>query len=681
MIRLLSRLVILNTTTRPQFNYLDQITIYRNGVQWFVGLITNIRRSGGQQHYIHYEVSGPWWYFENIVYEQFCVQVFSNYSQLTGTIGSLPTNWILPVGAEYDGFSPDPNMGFYNSADPTSQHYYGNYQNYYSNQTLNPDYQYNALLNPVNGNVYLVSHTSHVALNYFHRDNYYNFTLPLTRYLSDAQITDALNWCNLVCEKEFGKNQFTIGNILNGQGVDMPSSETRDQTVAKIIKNQLRLSPDAVTWFDYTTTPPTFNIRRRNQQEDIILSTTTKLTGAGGVLDSVQYSIKDLGSGLTSASAINLVSAEVHPRYELVPPLVTLKYEYNNSIGGQNFISVLFDKYPLFVDSDGKPSTSGTPTLPYAFGAIVSTINMTGFQANGTKANVGCGVIPLAFNTPGYVWDWSGGGSAADPLYLFWRSQSNTLLSDPTTQIDNIAPTLRQYATPNYVTSGALAPWMGVSEVNETLESTIRYHFDNGQIQTQNFTVNVVSTNAKLGTNDYYDSSGDVAAEPMPVGLAKNIYNSLSQLQYDGEVVMEESECSGAVGINNTLNITSQFRPEWATMQAMVVSVSEDIDNGRTVVSFGPTKHLGAGDIVEILRAMRTRIPLRNVNFQNGQPSSSGTTQLADNIPQKDQQYGPQVNPLSVWSGAPQPWISGDPIAYIASVDVYNHQQLNNPPA
>ncbi|MGA2052938.1 MAG: hypothetical protein ABSH19_06480, partial [Opitutales bacterium] len=67
-----------------------------------------------------------------------------------------------------------------------------------------------------------------------------------------AQITDALTWAI-----DSGA-VLTAGSLPTG--VYVPSEQGVDLTCAEVIKRALRWHPDALTWFDYTTTPPTLNI-------------------------------------------------------------------------------------------------------------------------------------------------------------------------------------------------------------------------------------------------------------------------------------------------------------------------------------------------------------------------------------------------------------------------------------
>lgn len=90
-----------------------------------------------------------------------------------------------------------------------------------------------------------------------------NAPTPSGKINTGQQITEALQWA----QKPFLDNSvtppFQIGTIT--PAVDVPVDEVRDITCAEVIHKMLRWSPDAVCWFDYTTSPPTFNCKLRSE--------------------------------------------------------------------------------------------------------------------------------------------------------------------------------------------------------------------------------------------------------------------------------------------------------------------------------------------------------------------------------------------------------------------------------
>ncbi len=94
-------------------------------------------------------------------------------------------------------------------------------------------------------------------------------------------------------------------------------------------------------------------------------------------------------------------------------------------------------------------------------------------------------------------------------------------------------------------------------------------------------------------------------SEIIPYGLAGFIYNVEQICQYEGNYSFQEQEITDACPIGSLLNITGSANAEWAAMNACIQSIDYDITAGRTTLQFGPAKHLGAGDLVNELRANR----------------------------------------------------------------------------
>ncbi len=99
---------------------------------------------------------------------------------------------------------------------------------------------------------------------------------------------------------------------------------------------------------------------------------------------------------------------------------------------------------------------------------------------------------------------------------------------------------------------------------------------------------------------------GTGQAETAPVGLAAQYYSALSTVQYDGQIVLREAECTGLLRPGKKLNLLNG-RAAWATMAATVQQTIEDIDTGRTTVTLGPGPLLGLGAFVDMMRRFRDR--------------------------------------------------------------------------
>lgn len=109
-----------------------------------------------------------------------------------------------------------------------------------------------------------------------------------------------------------------------------------------------------------------------------------------------------------------------------------------------------------------------------------------------------------------------------------------------------------------------------------------------------------------------------VAAEPVPEGLAASLYGAYSSVPYEGRVVTRplsgQGECEALPWTSRTLSILNGV-PEWATAAMLVQQSREDIFAGRTELTVGPPRQLGAQDLVGLVRKGRTKPPILSSGF------------------------------------------------------------------
>lgn len=110
----------------------------------------------------------------------------------------------------------------------------------------------------------------------------------------------------------------------------------------------------------------------------------------------------------------------------------------------------------------------------------------------------------------------------------------------------------------------------------------------------------------------------DNNTDPLPAGLAANWRSSLSTLQYQGRLRFVAEDCGFTVRPGDVLNLTNGVTA-WATMNAQITAVNEDVDAGTTEWIFGPPAHLSIQDFITLLRAAR-----QQVTPYNGPPLVAG---------------------------------------------------------
>ena len=493
-------------TTETPFAPLLEVVIFRDGVRWFVGRVTSVRRAAaGAAERIAIEVAGPWWYLDNLVYQQ---------------------TWRVFGSGEI--------------------------------------------------------HKSHCLLNTF---------ADGTKMGVRLQIADILTWVSTNAVAKFGSAPFQW-NPSEFPDALIPVDEVRDITSAEALSKQLRWIPDAVTWWDYSTTPPTFHCQRR-----AALQVTTM------------------------PAAAPITSIEITPRTDLVVPAVVLKYERIDVVNGTRRPGLFVDAYP--------PAATGSE-----FGALCATIDLEGWSVSSAEARITTEPFP---KTAENWWKWL---LKKEP----WLGQTGITLVDPV----SVGITNSDSAVfPIYdreLVDGQIAEWMGKSASKVTVGIMVHLSIA-GQSESfesvwRAFSINVVSTNAVSGT---YRQVTDVTdGEAPPIGLAQVLYDALSVVEWEGtlSMVQESVGALAAPALGQRLNLTGG-RPEWESMAAMIQEVTENVDAGSTVIRFGPPQHLGPRDLVELLRVNRFRSTRTSPLARTGDTGAAGTgIALGNQLPRENSSAG-----------------------------------------
>lgn len=400
----------------------------------------------------------------------------------------------------------------------------------------------------------------------------------LTVITIGQQITDALSWALTPFTNVSATPPFQVGAVT--PDLIVPINEVRDITCAEVIHKMLRWAVNAVTFFDYTTgTQPTFKCLRRPDMAVVNI---------------------DVSQG----SLVKVLN--VTARYDLQAPSVQIFYEQRTSVNGTSFLSVIKDFYP-------NPLPSG-PVNRYH--SLEFTVDIQGLQSstNTTTAKITCD--PISPEDP----DW---WVSKHPQYTIWDkvnpadddnfvtdftipgSPSSTRWPNPSTNPDG-TPVI-DLGLQNELRTGNLTDWMGFQTQRITLSIMATVSYRNGEVKQVKLTYQCLSTNATSGTYTHDVSTVTAYAESAPTGLAQFLYEAVSVLQFEGSVTLLEPEVSGSLLIGQLFNLTGSANAEWSTMNAMVQSVTENIDEGETVVEFGPAQHLSAGELVDLLRCNRSR--------------------------------------------------------------------------
>lgn len=478
-------------TGAAPFAHDSEIVVYSDGVGWFRGRVVGVRRSvSGNASAFFYEIAGPWWYMERVVYQQ---------------------PWAVQGGADVL--------------------------------------------------------KTHVLLN---------LTPSGQPWSTREQIHDALTWARDRALAQYGTAPFQWTKTQIPE-IAVPSDEVRDTTAAEIVRKQLRWMPDVVTWFDYTTNPPTLHARRREDLETVTL---------------------DYGP--------NCAALDLTPRSDLTVPAVVLKYEQVNTVDGISGATVTVDAYP--------PGSTGEE-----FGALLATIDLAGGTAVHASAYVRSEELPT---TSG---DWAAWLKTKEP----WLEDARvSILSvDSVTRGASEDPEGSEPVTPlpRELLGGGIADWMNGVAQQETvvIRATLQIKDDAGEViddQSRTFSVNIQTTDVPTG---HYQTQEFVAGEAVPVGLAQSVYQSLAVADQQGTLTVVGENAAAAVRPGVRISIAGG-QADWATMATPVQEVTEDLQSLTARVLVGPPAHLGPRDLVDLLRVNRFRLVITRRDGRSSATASTG---------------------------------------------------------
>lgn len=429
----------------------------------------------------------------------------------------------------------------------------------------------------------------------------------------------------------FGGVNLQIGTI--DPACYVPFYPVRSMRCADAIKMALRVHPDCTCEIDYTTTPPTFNIRQRSN-----------LTGV-----TLPYK--------SSSGNQKHLTSSVRPRPDLQPSRVGIYIKETSTINGKSVISVGTDIYP-----------GSTPSGLRSFDA---SVDMTGPKLANTTANI----TSAAFDPTDLTW-WAKKLPALKPVSLGGQIPNSgtgaLALLDATinggsghlkgiTVEDSSGATIDLTTFAYELLTGNVSSWMQLSGGGavEWVEATITGFFSYNKTTGAGDTLNTQITDqykehqhhcrvklCNTPSATFWLNQVLSTGEIYPSGLAQAIYNSLSTLQYNFTHTILESPFATVIKPGKHCLNLSGGATAWASMRAMVQGVEIElmfspgagITTAKTKVTCGPVEHLEPGELVQLLNIFTNR-DLSKINPNeraSGTDMSGGNVDLGDDTPKEN---------------------------------------------
>jgi hypothetical protein len=369
-------------------------------------------------------------------------------------------------------------------------------------------------------------------------------------------------------------------------GIILPWESASAITCADVIRRQLAWTPDHVLWINYAPASghPQINVTPR----------------------------ASMPTASVALSDYTTTKAAIRPRYDLQLPGVEIIFNITQDNNGQTYMAV-------------QTETAGTHTDPRALRAVIELAGSTSSSAQFQEivtSNFPTAGDPAALNWLDKAW-WK----LRNPALAVYANADMTL-HDPVIEVekdDEGDPLYSIGELPRILEEGTVTPWMeagGVKSagVSITVQLDAIERDAIGQevrkFANRALTLKVTGTNGL--TRRYSRSEFSSTSEEIPEGIAAAIYAALSPLTYEGDLtVIGEAPASG-YRPGQLFNITGG-RTEWATMAAVIQSVTRNAADGSCAITFGPAKHLGVDDLARLSRRIRSRkVPFSYIPRQTG---------------------------------------------------------------
>ena len=405
-----------------------------------------------------------------------------------------------------------------------------------------------------------------------------------TYQTNGQQVTEIINWLNRVYNPtwrtlssptDVSQNILQIGTI--DPALQCPKTRVQSIFCSEAIVNVLRWSPDCVVYFDYTTTPPTINVRQLSSLSTVSLTITAQQEK----------------------------QIQVAPQNDRQLNGVILYYKWTNTIDGLISPQIAVDKYPVGI-TEYDPDVS-SHIIPLAGGVLthVSATVQTEPISNLTGAVMS-----------GQIAWWQDHDETLNDLNIDSATISVTtpVITDETGSLVDLV------AYPNVLINQKNLPgWVPATAINAVVTTTVKFKKcqDPGHaIQTAYISREIrhklTLTNA---LNTTYTAVSHAETGETPIGydmgsgtftssLAQQIYNAVSTLQYAGQITFVDQSLRSDLAVGKKLTLIG---PNNTYTNLLIQRVTTRPHYGETTVEFSPSARLDAPDLIELARATRFR--------------------------------------------------------------------------
>lgn len=393
-----------------------------------------------------------------------------------------------------------------------------------------------------------------------------------------------------------------IATIAQGSSVDsmftFPRITLNQSTCGQVISELVRLVPDTMVWFDYSTTPIRMFVERRGSCPTATLDANTS----------------------------PITSIDINPIIELEVSQVVLPYVERNSIGRTKFnsqsagtnvttkrqvITVSGPELDTFLPNDLFDSQTISVTSDLRGHAYTLDILLSDtFKSNGISSS-------RASTTPTFYRIYNKRattvtGSVSSPTYSDYYIGSIALKSASGTTLSGYkiitSGDIYDYVNINVVDAILYGQWAIRHQYDENSGGAFRaypdwiseagftrtaigfegtsYYADQVGLAIKPFSFSVKATNSISGSSARYYRPADYSFISPPSNLADNLLSAQNWIPYEGSITIEGENVGGSRYRGKKININNSIS-SYSSMGALVSGESLEIESGRTTISLG----------------------------------------------------------------------------------------------
>ena len=393
-----------------------------------------------------------------------------------------------------------------------------------------------------------------------------------------------------------------IATIAQGSSVDamftVPRITLNQSTCGQVISELVRICPDTMVWFDYSTKPVRVRVERRGA------TTTSSL----------------------NASTSPIASIDINPVIDLEVSNVVLPYVDRDTQGRTRFqvqssgtnvatkrqiITVsgpeldtflpndLFDSQTISVTSNYGATAYTLDTIikqtavKYGFASLPASTTAISYRLYDKRATTATGTVTGATYTDYVV----GSASLSNKSGTVLTGYKIITSQDPADWVGINVVDAILYGQFRYIHKfddnhgGVFNPFpawaseIGMSRIGTGFDGT-GFYADNITIATKPFSFNVKATNSIAGTSQTFYRPADYSFIAPPADLAANLLAAQNWIPYEGSIQLEQEDVGGTRYRGTKVNISNSL-PAFSNMGALVSGESLEIETGRTTINLG----------------------------------------------------------------------------------------------